>query len=133
MNLSMVFSVMPLYAGLLGLLFIVFTLRVGLYRMNSKVSLGDGGDKELLKRIRGQGNFTESVPIALLLLIMMEACGAADVWLHCLGAALVLARLSHYLQITGVIKSLLFRMGGMITSLATVFVSSVWLLVHFAG
>ena len=133
MSLSMVFNVMPLYAGLLGLLFIVFTMRVGLVRLSSKISLGDGGDKDLLKRIRGQGNFTETVPIALLLLILMEACGATDVWLHSLGTALVLGRLSHYLQITGIIKPLLFRSGGMMATIATVLVASVWLLVHFAG
>jgi len=133
MSLSMVFNVMPLYAGLLGLLFIVFTLRVGFYRVKNKVSLGDGGDKTLLKRIRGQANFTETVPIALILLLLMEACGAADVWLHSLGTALVLGRLSHYLQLTDVVKPLLFRMGGMIATMITVLVASLWLLAHFAG
>jgi len=133
MSLSMVFNVMPLYAGLLGLLFIVFTIRVAFYRLNNKVVLGDGGDKELFKLIRGQANFTETVPIALLLLLFMEACGATDVWLHSLGTALVLGRLSHYLQLTGVVKPLLFRMGGMIATLISALVASLWLLVHFAG
>jgi len=133
MSLSMVFNVMPLYAGLLGLLFVIFTLRVAFYRVKNKVSLGDAGDKELLKRIRGQANFTETVPIALILLLLMEACGATDVWLHSLGTVLVLGRLSHYLQLTGKLKSLLFRMGGMLATLISVLVASLWLLIHFAG
>jgi len=133
MSLSMVFNVMPLYAGLLGLLFIVFTIRVAFYRLNNKVVLGDGGDKELFKLIRGQANFTETVPIALILLLLMEACGATDVWLHSLGTAMVLGRLSHYLQLTGVVKPLLFRMGGMMATLISALVASLWLLIHFAG
>lgn len=128
MTISTGFSVIPVYAAILGLMFFVFTLRVGLYRFKSRVSLGDAGDKTLRKRIRGQGNFVETVPLVLLLLVLMESAGASNTWLHSLGAMLVLGRLSHYLQITDMVKPLLFRMGGMLATLIPALVASIWLL-----
>lgn len=128
MTISTGFSVIPVYAAILGLMFFVFTLRVGLYRFKSRVSLGDAGDKTLRKRIRGQGNFVETVPLVLLLLVLMESAGASNTWLHSLGAMLVLGRLSHYLQITDMVKPLFFRMGGMLATLIPALVASIWLL-----
>ena len=64
-----------LFAAIFGILHVVFTLRVGAYRFSSKISLGDEGDKELRNRIRGHGNFTENVPIALLLLLLNDLNG----------------------------------------------------------
>ena len=57
-------SVTPLYLALLCLLWILFTMRAGFYRAKKEINLGDGGDPELLRRIRGHGNFIESVPLA---------------------------------------------------------------------
>ena len=51
-------------AAVFGLLHVIFTLRVGDYRFKSKISLGDGGDRELRNRVRAHGNFIENVPIA---------------------------------------------------------------------
>ena len=56
-----------LTAAVFAVLHVIFTLRVGGYRFSNNISLGDGGDKELLNRIRGHGNFIEQVPIALVL------------------------------------------------------------------
>ena len=64
--------------ALLGLLFIPLTIRAGLYRAKSGIFLGDGGDLELQRRVRGQGNFIETVPIALILLVVMELSGAGS-------------------------------------------------------
>ena len=43
--------------------------RVGKYRARFKVSVGDGGQEPLLRRMRAQANFIESAPIFLLLLL----------------------------------------------------------------
>ena len=117
-----------LYAALLGLLFIPFTLRVARYRYQHRISLGDGDDRKLMKLIRAQGNFVETVPLALILMLLMEMSGASSVWLHSLGIALVLGRLSHYLQVSGMLKPLLFRMLGMVATIAVYLAASLWLL-----
>lgn len=88
-------TITPLYAGALAILFLALSFRVVQQRGHG-VSLGDGGDQELLRRIRGHGNFAEYVPLILLLLAMLETGGATPPWLlHLLGATLLLARLLH--------------------------------------
>ena len=127
-NLPSILSVTPIYIALLGLIFIAITLRVGLYRVKNDINIGDGGDAELLRRIRGQGNFVETVPIALLLLVSMELMGAGDTWLHSLGALLVLARICHYLGLTE-LGPFALRPAGMAGTILTILVSSIWILV----
>ena len=123
------FSVTPIYAALLGLLFVPFTLRVGLYRVKNEINLGDGNDPELLRIMRGQGNFIETVPLALVLLILMEVLGASGTWLHALGAALVIGRILHYIGVTemGPFNG---RPVGMIATLTVYLVASLWILVE---
>ena len=120
------FTIIPLYAALLGLMFVVITLRVGVYRLKNRINIGDGGDPELLRRIRGQGNFIESVPIALILLFAMEAMGASAAWLHGLGAALLLGRLLHYPALTQ-IGPFITRPMGMVATLSVVLIASLWI------
>ena len=84
-------TITPLYAGLLAILFLALSLRV--VQKRSNVSLGD---PELLRRIRGHGNFAEYVPLILLMMAMLEVGGATPAWLlHLLGATLVVARVLH--------------------------------------
>ncbi|HEY0917518.1 MAG TPA: MAPEG family protein [Solimonas sp.] len=88
-------TITPLYAGALAILFLALSFRVVQQRGHG-VSLGDGGDQELLRRIRGHGNFTEYVPLILLMLAMLETGGVTPPWLlHLLGATLLVARLLH--------------------------------------
>lgn len=86
--------VTPLYAGLLALWYFALSLRVVQLRGRG-VSLGDGGDTELLRRIRGHGNFAEYVPLILLLMAFLELGKFSTLLLHALGLTLLLARLLH--------------------------------------
>ncbi len=130
MGLVNTFEVTSVYAGIFGVLFFVFTMRVGLYRVKHRISFGDGGDSELTKRMRAHGNFVEAVPIALILLGLAEAGGASNTLLHSAGGMLLVGRLSHWFQISGFLKPLPFRMGGMILSFASVLTTSIWLLLN---
>ncbi len=86
-------TITPLYAGLLALWFLVLSARV--IQKRDKVSLGDGGDPHLLRRIRGHANFAEYVPLILLMIGMLELGGMRAWVLHLLGATLLLARVLH--------------------------------------
>lgn len=89
-------SITLLYGGLLALVFLALSARVVQGRGTGGVSLGDGGQPELLRRIRGHANFAEYVPLQLLLLGLLELSAALPAWsLHALGAALLLSRLLH--------------------------------------
>ena len=83
------------YAGLLGLVFIALEVPIGVLRTRTGVSLGDGGNPDLTVLIRRHANFVEHVPLALLLIALLELNGAGRGLLHVLGTALVLARLIH--------------------------------------
>ena len=122
-------NIIPVYASLLGLLFIPFTLRVGFYRIQNKILIGDGDDPEMLRRIRGQANFIETVPLALILLVLMALCGAGDIWLHALGSLLVFGRVAHYVGLTEIGPGVL-RPIGMISTMLVYLVPSGWLLLH---
>ena len=87
--------VTPLYAALLALWFIVLSLRVISLRRSARVSLGDGGNPSLARAIRGHANFAEYVPLALLLLVILELSRFSIYLVHVLGVILVIARLVH--------------------------------------
>lgn len=58
-------------------------------------SIGDGGDRGLLLKIRRHGNFIEWVPFVLILMVLAEAQGASSSYLYTAGALLVIGRLAH--------------------------------------
>lgn len=84
-----------LYAGLLGLLFMLLSWRVVAARGSEKVNLGDGGNPLMLRRIRGHANFAEYVPLILVLLALLENAHLGALYLHVLGATLLVARVLH--------------------------------------
>lgn len=84
-----------LTAGVLGLLVIVLGLRVSAIRRKAGISLGDGGNPELQARIRAHGNAVETIPLALILLLLAEQANGA-IWLVIgLAALLVVSRILH--------------------------------------
>ena len=83
-------------AGLLALLLFALSATVVAGRVKFKVGLGDGGNAAMRKRIRAQANFVEYVPIALILLFLVEKESIGPRWLAvAMGAVLVIARLWH--------------------------------------
>jgi len=86
--------VTPLYAGLLALWFLVLSARV-VRRRHAGIYLGDGGDPAMLRVIRGHANFAEYVPLALLMMGMLEVTRFSIYVLHALGVVLLASRLLH--------------------------------------
>jgi uncharacterized protein len=84
-----------LYAGLLGILMLILAFRVVAVRRVTSIGLGDGGDALLLSRIRIHGNAAEYVPLALILMLILELNGGSARWLHVLGIALLVGRVAH--------------------------------------
>ena len=87
--------VTALYAGLLALWLVVLSIAVIRRRGSGRISLGDGGDPRMLRAIRGQANFAEYVPLALLMMLMLETGHFSIYVLHALGITLLVARLLH--------------------------------------
>ncbi|HYA19946.1 MAG TPA: MAPEG family protein [Burkholderiales bacterium] len=91
----MVPRVTLLYASLLCLILIFLSYRVVRYRVKFKVGIGDGGHAELARAIRVQGNFVEYVPIALLMILLVELAGFSAWVIHPLGITLLGGRMWH--------------------------------------
>jgi uncharacterized membrane protein YecN with MAPEG domain len=84
-----------LYVALAALLVVALSIRVVLRRISARISLGDGDDKELKKRIRAQANAIEYLPLGLLLLLCLEWNQTLPVILHICGIVLIVARALH--------------------------------------
>ncbi len=122
-------AITALCAGILGVLAVVLAGHVGAYRGKAKVSIGDGGNDELICRIRKQGNFTEYVPLALILLGLLEMSGSAgSMAISIMGGLLVVSRALHPLGMKLDGSQSMCRMFGMIGTLPVMLVCSVWLI-----
>ncbi len=88
------YQITALYAGILAIILVALSARVIMGRQSSSVSLGDGGGA-LSTRIRSHGNFIEYVPMALIVIGLLEARGTAGWLVHVLGIVLVVSRLLH--------------------------------------
>ena len=82
-------------AAALALINLWLSIRTGQARQAAKVSIGDGGDPRLMARMRAQANFVEYVPIALIIMALIEANGGSSRILWLLGIALVIGRVLH--------------------------------------
>lgn len=89
-----------LFAALHALLMLALAARVAFHRHSQKVGLGDGGDKQLMRKIRVHANFVEYVPLALLLLALLELSGLSAIWLWSLGGILLFARVLHVIGLS---------------------------------
>ena len=117
------------FAGLLGLGYILLTANVIRTRRTASVSLGDGGDELLTRRIRAHGNFAEYAPIALILMGFAELGGAPSFLIYLLGAALIFGRLVHGFALSSLTRRPAARVVGMILTLLVIGVAAVTCLV----
>ena len=82
------------YTAIMALFFLGLTYYVIAGRWKHKVAIADGGNKDMVQRIRMHGNFAEFVPLLLIIMLLLELCGLANLYLHIYGISLCLARVS---------------------------------------
>ena len=95
--------------------------RVSRARGQFKISVGDGGNEALLRRIRAHGQSVETMPIVLILLGLLELAGGDRRILWAAGIAFILARILHAfgmdrpspsrLRVVGMVGSALVLLG----------------------
>jgi hypothetical protein len=119
------------YAGLLGLIFVALSISVIIKRNQAKISLGEGENTDLIKRIRMHGNFAEYVPFILVLMGFMEFVAVSPMLLHILGAATVLSRLLHIYALSDPHKRIPMRAAAMVVTFSVILFSSFYLVARF--
>ena len=109
-------TIVPIYAAIFAVMLVVLSLRVAKTRGDVKVAIGDGGNVVLRRAIRVQGNFTEYVPMALILFTFIEMQGWPRWLVHGLCLVLLAARLVHAYGIAHEPEDIRLRATGMSTT-----------------
>jgi hypothetical protein len=110
------------YAALCALLVVGLALRVVRLRWQTRTGIGDGGDRRLARAIRVHGNAIETVPIALVLLVVAELGRADSTLLHGCGIVLVVARVLHAIGLSRTAGATPERMAGTIGTVGVIVV-----------
>lgn len=74
---------------------VILSVFTSMRRMKTSISIGDGGDAVLLRRIRVQGNYIEYVPVALILIGLLELGGGTTAFIAGIAVAFGLGRVLH--------------------------------------
>ena len=105
--------VTSLYAGLMAFMLLVLTIRVVRTRREKKIGILSGGDQEMAQAIRVHGNFTEYVPMVLILMIITELNDIPVLFLHAMGVVLLSSRFIHAIGLNRTVKGGKYRVYGM--------------------
>ena len=126
-------AITSIYAAILALLYVALSANVIRTRGATGVSLGAGSDKLLERRIRAHGNFAEYVPLALILIALLELSESHPLLLHGLGVLLLVGRGLHATALSRLPPWPFGRVGGLILTFAVLIIAAVRLLIHGAG
>lgn len=123
-----------LYGSLSGVFLFILTVRVIRLRYRHRIDIGDGGNRDLARAVRVHGNFTESVPLALLLILTVALLGYSAWVVHALGVALIAGRVAHALGLATRTGPSLGRVAGMgLTFLVLLGAAALCLAAAFGG
>lgn len=123
-------NITPVYAALITLIYFTLSWRVISYRRANLLSLGDSGDKNLLKRMRTQANCAEYAPLGLVLILLVELQGAPGIAVHGLGLLLLAGRIIHPLGFAVTPQKIILRQIGMALTFACLLLAALGLLGH---
>ncbi len=112
------------YTAILALVLVALSARVIQLRYVYQVLLGDGDNPQLTRAVRGQGNFTEYVPLALILILCLELLGQSPWLIHVTGGALVAGRVAHGICFGFCDNAPRLRQAGMILTFAALIIGS---------
>ncbi|MFM7028365.1 MAG: MAPEG family protein [Chakrabartia sp.] len=100
----MILSVTMTFAGIAAIVNFWLALRVGQVRHSENVSIGDGGNEAVIRRMRAHSNYIESAPFVLILIGVIEYAhnsGPAPTWLWLVGGLYFLGRVAHGVGMDG--------------------------------
>ena len=121
----------PLYAAILGLIFVGLSIRTLRLRRKLKVALGSGEQPILMRAIRVHSNFAEYVPISLLLLYFLELQIGPTFLVHLLCVALLIGRSVHAYGVSQINENHRFRVIGMALTFVVIISAALRILVNY--
>ena len=109
-------------ASTMALWLVWLSARVISARGSEGITLGTGENDKLERRVRAQANFSEYVPIALILLMIAELQSANFLLLALCAGLLVFGRLIHGIALSFTEKWIFGRVGGMLATFASIII-----------
>ena len=103
--------------------------RIAAFRQKFKVSIGDGGEEPLLRRMRAQANFIENAPFVLILIGALELMDGNRWGLTGIAILFAAARILHGIGMDGG-PAQSMRMYGMIATTIVNVALIVWAMVR---
>jgi len=124
------FPVTLLYGGLTVLFVTLLGLNLTRLRLLHRCGVGDPLPAQLIRPARAHGNAAEWVPLALLLLLLLEASGVNSLTLHLLGGLYLFGRVLH--AAGTYTRARLSVLGAALNYLLLLYMSFQAVLLHFA-
>lgn len=119
--------IVPFYAALLGLMYVALSIRTLRIRRRLQIAIGDAGNPEMMRAMRVHSNFSEYVPLSLLLLFFAEYTGAHGAFVHVMGLCLLVGRGVHAFGVSQVREDYRLRVFGMSMTFAVLTATSLYL------
>lgn len=93
----MTLPITALYGSIMMIFALALSAKAGSFRGKSGISVlhGDPINMELAQRVRVHQNFLEYVPMAIILMGLLEINGGNTIFLHVFGVVLIIARYAH--------------------------------------
>lgn len=95
MSMSIVLPTTLALAAAAAITNIWLSIRIGALRQKHKVSVGDGGNEAIQRRMRAQLNFAENTFLVLVLVAAIELSGYGSWWLPLVAFAYAVGRILH--------------------------------------
>ena len=121
-------TILPIYAAIFAIFFIVLSIRTIRQRRNLKIGLGDAGNKDMQRAMRVHANFAEYVPLSLLMIYLVEQSGVYAWFVHALCMGLLIGRMSHAYGVSQQRENFAFRVTGMTLTFTVLIASAAHLL-----
>lgn len=121
-------QIVPIYAAVLSLLFVFLSIRTIRLRRSLKIGIGHANNEKMLRAMRVHSNFSEYVPLSLLLLLFLETQHAHHVILHGLCSLLVVGRFLHAYGVSQEKEKFAFRISGMAMTFTTILSSAFYII-----
>jgi len=129
----MTLALTGIYAVLLALLAQWLTASISILRAKTGISILHGDNMALAERIRRYGNFAENVPLALILMAIVELNQASPTWLHAIGGILLISRIIHPIGIQHDNVKQIFRIIGATGTRLSMIIAMVFIVWTYLG
>jgi hypothetical protein len=123
-------AVVAFYAAINALIMVVLGMLVVRARVKTRTEIGDSGDPAMIGPLRAHANNTETVPMAIVLMVLMLGLQASVGVIHVVGITLTLGRVLHAIGLSRSVGTSMPRLLGMILTWAAYFIaiaSVLWL------